>query len=317
MKMELKLDSEKVSYFERAIGEVAPWYHRFKFSDNILTGYYKVLGLGDEVTWVNSHSDQSRIEKMLDAYRAIDHSTWVRFLEQIFDNLEIADRKKACLLDLAASSGRNSIIAVNSGFGHVISADSYPNYCDQQNLLYECLEDRQYAEKIEVVSSRQSPDSDEYPSSFEGHDIDVVFSSRILHHVSDPVQHLINLREITRRYAVIYTKTHQLPDMEGYWELRTKDEGWMASSGDSIGWKPHFQEVPVLCRRLGFSRVTTLYPDVFERNFPVEHYSVQKYRWQTFLNHLGINTGYYKNKFFTYYRQFGISPNYYAYILEK
>ena len=64
-------------------------------------------------------------------------------------------------------------------------------------------------------------------------------------------------------------------------------------------------------------RVTTLYPDVFERNFPVEHYSVQKYRWQTFLNHLGINTGYYKNKFFTYYRQFGISPNYYAYILEK
>ena len=53
------------------------------------------------------------------------------------------------------------------------------------------------------------------------------FSSRILHHASDPVQHLINLREITRRYAVIYTKTHQLPDMEGYWELRTKDEaGW-------------------------------------------------------------------------------------------
>ena len=315
--MELKLNSEKAAYFERAIGEVAPWRHRYKFADNILAGYYKVLGLGSDVTWVNSQTDESRVRKMLDAYRMIDQSVWVRFLRRIFDNLEIADRSKARLLDIASGSGMNSIIAVDAGFGHVLAAETSVNFVDQQNLLYECLEDRKYEERIDVVHNLLSPDSEEYPTLYDSYDIDVVFSGRLLHHLADPVQHLINLREITRRYAVIYAKTHQLPDMEGYWELGVKDEGWVVRSGDSIGWRPHFMEVPVLCRRLGFSRVTILYPDVFERNFPVEHYSVSKYRWQSFLNRFGINTGYYKNKFFTYYRQFGISPNYYAYILEK
>ena len=40
--------------------------------------------------------------------------------------------------------------------------------------------------------------------------IDLVLSAGLLYHLSNPIQHLVNCREIAKKYVIVHTKTHFL-----------------------------------------------------------------------------------------------------------
>ncbi|MEA2064227.1 MAG: hypothetical protein U9P14_11050 [Gemmatimonadota bacterium] len=315
--MELELQQSKIDLFTDSLKKLAPWMNQYKFSDEMVVGYYKYDGLGEEMTFCHSRSPRERIECLLNAYHSNNHSIWMDFVRILFDRLELQSPGNAALLDISSATGHNSILAVDYGFGKVYSSEIRKHQCDQQNLIYDCLEDQKYRQRITVANDTISADSPDFIDLYRDVKLDTVLSFGLLYHLMNPVQHIRNLYEITDRYAIIYTMTHQEPNMETLWKLRLENKDWITKATSSISWCPHFMGLPEIIKQIGFRSVQIVYPEVFNRNFPVKAYSVKKMALQKQLRKFGIKVGYYKNLDFNFFKQLTVNPSYYAYILEK
>ena len=320
--MELKLNPDQITYFEERMKELVPWIHTFKFSEEILTGYFKTEdGLGRAQTYVNSHSNQEDVAKMRNAYEAIDHTIHRNFFTKIMQHIAPLDRKNACLLDIASATGKLSMYAVDDGFGKVISSEIRKNQCNQQRLIYDCLENQIYNQTITLINDPTSADADNFSENYKEFDIDIVLSFGLLYHLVNPLQHLINLRNLTNKYAVIYTLTHFSPFAKRMWHLRMEDSTWITKATSSVSWIPHFIEVKRLCKQVGFKEVKIVYPDVFEKKFSdFEDYSVMtdaKLMFQLMLKKLtGVGLGMVGSQNPFFFHHTGMNPNYFAYVLE-
>ena len=111
--------------------------------------------------------------------------------------------------------------------------------------------------------------------------------------------------------------THVEPNMEILWKLRLEDQDWITKATSSISWSPHFLGLIDFIKQVGFKKVEIAYPEVFNRNFPVEKYSARLYKVHKRLYSYGIKLGFFKNMEPGLTKTLPVNPLYFAYILEK
>ena len=63
--MYLEIKKTKIKKFEKQIEVLAPWMHSFKFSENLIVGYFKYEGVGGELTYINSKSSKEDKKKLI------------------------------------------------------------------------------------------------------------------------------------------------------------------------------------------------------------------------------------------------------------
>ncbi len=322
--MELALDPAHVGPSEERMAALAPWMPAYKFGESIYTGYYKYEGVSGDLTCVNSRSAPADVALLRQAYARRDPIVWPRFVEQIFDLVEPDRARRAAMrvLDIASATGQLSMRAVDAGFGRVLSSEIRANQVAQQQLILQSLQDSRYRNTIEVMHDPTSADDEAFPAGYAAFAPDAVFSFGLLYHLANPLQHLINLRDITRRVAVVYTMTHISPFSKRAWYLTVENKGWITKATSGVSWTPHYLEVIRLAREVGFRRVTLAYPEMFARHFP----GYDRYTRATDLKLaaekvsrmlFGIHWGADRNQRFEYFRYANLNPNYFAYVLEK
>jgi hypothetical protein len=226
------------------------------------------------------------------------------------------------LLDVASATGQMSLRAVDAGFGRVLSSEIRPEQVAQQELILASLEDGRYRTAIEVVHDPVSADAETFPDRYREFQPDIACSLGLLYHLANPVQHLVNLREITRRYALVYTMVHFSPVARRMWTLTLEDRAWMTKAVAGVSWTPHFLELARVAREIGFRRVTPLYPDIFSRHFrDYGHYTRRtdaRLLGEMLCDRMfGIKLGSARNSRPEYFRHSGMSPAYFGYVMEK
>jgi SAM-dependent methyltransferase len=303
--------------------ELSPWMHNYWFGGDIYTGYFKHEGLA-ALTYVNSRSDPADIARMRAAYEQRDRAAWPRFVDSLFDRVapDRAERAKMRLLDVASATGQLSLRAVDAGFGRVLSSEIRPNQCAQQALILASLADRKYRDTIDLVHDPVSADAETFPDRYSSFGADVVCSFGLLYHLTNPVQHLINLRSITRRYVLVYTMVHLYPLAKRMWSLTLENSAWMTKATSGISWTPHLLELARIAREVGFRSVTPVYPDMFSKHFQdygrYSRMTDAKLLSQLLCDKvLGVKLGAARNFRPEYFQHAGMSPAYFAYVLEK
>lgn len=312
VRMRLSLNPNSLDEFVGGMPGI--WMHRYRFDDSTITGYYKALGLGN-LTFVNRQSSAADIEKMRRAYESIDHTAWPRFYRRMLEHIPEAARPSMTVADISSATGRNSILAVDAGFGRVTSSEIRPEQCAQQELVYRCLANPIYRDRITVLNDTVSADDEAFPGRY---DVDVALSFGLLYHLANPVQHLVNLHRMVRHSAVVYTMTHQSMASRGMWRLTLEDPEGVTKATSSISWQPHYLDIPQLCRDIGFKSVTMLYPDVFEARWPrYAEYTRAHEKIDALLSFAGLRRGPLSANDPRLTKITGINPNYFAYVLTK
>lgn len=248
--------------------ELAPWMHQFRFSDDALVGYYKFSGLGWDMTWCNRNSDPDRISRLVAAYEAISHGAFKRCLFQLFDKLDLPDRKSAAVIDLSSATGKNSFIAADYGFGRIISSEIRQASSEQQKLIVHCTDHDAYLGNIEPLHDPISADAPNFAERYLDCRPDLVMSIGLLYHLADPVQHLINLRRITQRYVLLHTMTHDIKGAEDAWRLLLERSEVYTKATSGISWTPHFFGLTNLIKKVGFRRCEIFCAEPYASNHP-------------------------------------------------
>jgi hypothetical protein len=315
--MKIDPDPKKTAYFEDHMGEHPDWMHHYRFGEEILTGHYKYQGI--KSTFVNSRSPESDIAAMRKAYEAEDFTHPSGFRQKLFSLLPNLQNMAA--LDIAAATGQLSIAASDAGFKRVIASELRLSQVEQFRLIQSCAAERRYA-NIESIHDPVSADDMAFPDRYKNEGVDCAFSMGLLYHLTNPLQHLVNLAAITSRYAVVYTMTHSNYFAQNKWELTVENPEWMTKAVSGISWTPFYLDVPRLLKAVGFKTVKIVYPDLFETNFkpPAEAKRHDAAKWiiETALYRvMGLRIGAQKNFDFAYFLNTGLNPNYFAYVCEK
>ena len=300
---------------------LAPWMHPFEFGPQTYTGYFKYDGLGTELTWVNPQSPAAEIERVRAAYQRQSHVLWPKFVEELVADIPPGERQSSTVLDAGAGTGRNSLIAVDLGFGRVLASEIRASQSAQLQLILDCAADHRYRSHISVINDPVSADDAAYPERYREAGVDIVFSFGLLYHLANPVQHLANVRRVARRRAIIYTMTHFHPFAKRMWWLQLEAGEWITKAVSGVSWTPHYLEVPRLCRALGFSRVRMMYPEIFANHF--RNYATPSRATDAMLagamlldRIARIKAGPLRNHDFGYFRHTQLNPNYFAYICD-
>ncbi len=323
MRFELKPDAS--TKFEDRLEALGDWFHSYSFGDSIFTGFYKAEGLSWGKTWCNSRSDPELIAALRGAYRRRDLGPWRDTLFSTLRRLEI-DPAKSTALDISSASGRNSFFLSDYGFARVIASEIRENSHLQHRLILDSIVDRRYAERTTTINDTISADASDFPDRYASEDVDVVCSFGLLYHLVNPLQHLINLKRITRRYVLLFTKT-QLEVSLGLHDRR----GWMptiestddiANAAFGFGWTPHFYEVARTAEQVGLRLIGIDYPAPFTVNFPYFRARPREVFFRRALEAaatrlLGRPVGHLKNQDRHYGGQFHLNPDYFMFAFEK
>jgi SAM-dependent methyltransferase len=218
--------------------------HPFQLGDDVYVGYFKYHGIEEQVC--TSRSGEQLRNAMREAfadYMAGDPYWVARELLERFGT-------ECSYLDIACATGKFSFALALGGAESVCGVEIRSEQVEQAHLLQE-LDERLAAARV-----LHDPTSADDPSFRAGESYDVVLSMGLLYHLTDPVQHLVNLRRLARRAAVVNTLTHA--NASGYWLSVSEDPAGLTKAVSGVSWIPHFADVPSLLRRCGFSRVELL-----------------------------------------------------------
>lgn len=323
--MEFAIKADMKETFESSMEGIAPWFHSYKFGDSIYTGYYKYEGLGWDETWCNSKSAPDRIARLRTAYERRDLQPWRNLIAHAVAQTGL-DPSASTALDIASAGGRNSFILADLGFRKIIASEIRRSSHAQHKLILGAIRDEKYAIATETVNDPVSADDPRFPARYESAGVDLACSFQLLYHLTNPAQHLINLHAITRRFAVIFTKTHHQ-----YAAPKAGKYGWLptiesiedaANAAFGFGWTPDFWEVPRLAKQVGFDLRWIGYPTPFEVNFPYFRRPPGYVLGRRFLEDcaslvLRKRVGYRRNLDSKYHGPFHVDPHYFMYVFEK
>ncbi|MBL0930419.1 MAG: hypothetical protein IBJ15_09905 [Alphaproteobacteria bacterium] len=269
--MKFTLKSGKYSEFENQLETLGDWFHSYSFGESAYTGFYKSEGLSWGKTWCNSRSDPALIAALRAAYEKRDLGPWRDTVFGTLKRLDI-DPSKSTALDLSSASGRNSFLLADYGFSRVIASEIRELSHRQHRLILDSITDEDYARRTTTIHDPVSADDPAFPDKYIGENADVVCSFGLLYHLANPMQHLINLRRMARRYVLIFTKTHMEVSMGVHgrrgWLPTIETTEDIANAAFGFGWTPHFMELPGAAAQVGLDLVGIDYPEPFAKNFP-------------------------------------------------
>jgi hypothetical protein len=319
--MELALKESHRTGFSQRLPALAPWMHAFKFGPRLYTGHFKYDGVGN--TWVNEQSPDGEVEQLQRAYdRFVAGDEWSQFLRSLLTTGTTASALAGeTLIDIGSAAGRNSLLAVDCGVGAVTAVEIRENQAAQLASILDAVADDRYRERVRAVHDPLSADDPAYGEKY-AQGFDVAMSLGILYHLANPWQHLLNLRRIARRRAILYTMTHQYPLAKRMWFMTPEDPAWITKATSGVSWTPHYWDVTRLCREAGFRQVRIAYPPRFVRYFKSFDQPPSRGRDAAQLAALawhritGQRVGAVRNHDFEYFRHHAINPNYFAYVCE-
>ncbi|MBF0267975.1 MAG: methyltransferase domain-containing protein [Alphaproteobacteria bacterium] len=321
---EIPIRPDALEKLEAQFEPLAPWMHCFKFHDSAYVGYYKIQGRNLNETYCHRASDAGRIDLLRTAYQKSNIAYPRRWFASLCDHLELSDLSQSSLLDISSATGEKSFWFAKLGFGKVVSTEIRRNQHLQHQAILDSTSDQDYS-RITAVHDAVSADHPDFPERYEK--FDVVCSFGLLYHLSNPYQHILNLYQLSKRYVLLETFTHQDHNAMDYWAFLPEDQSVITKAISSISWRPHYLAVRKIARLAGFRRVEILYPDCFSVNFPdfeSGDFPRNERCREGLLRKLGVKTDYHcrmsafrKNYDPTYYEPTGMNPNYFYYILEK
>jgi SAM-dependent methyltransferase len=220
--------------------------HPYRFAPDVIVGAFKPHGV--PATACVPGSDPDLIAAMQSAYD--DHlagdPTWkVRALDE-----RIGLNGNSCL-DIACATGGYSFQLADHG-AEVLGVEIRPEQVEQASFI----RDAEASGRFDRTRFEHDPTSADSIDFRSGEAYDVVLSMGLLYHLSDPLQHLANIRRLTRRAAVVHTLTHA--NDRGYWLLLREDRGEITKAWEGVSWTPHCLDVPDLLRDVGFDHVEVL-----------------------------------------------------------
>ena len=320
--MDLPLNPRPQAPLGEQLSRLAPWMHPFKFGANTFTGYYKYHGLDSDLTWVTDTSPPGYITRLRAAYEHFTaHDEWTPFLLSLFGQGEARPLDDQTVLDIGAGSGRNSLLAAQAGFGMTTAVEIRPNQSAQLQWILDGAADPRLRARVRAQHEPLSADDAAFGEKY-AQSVDVALSLGLLYHLANPWQHLINLRRIATRRAIVYTLTHQNPLAKQMWFMTPEAAGWITKAVAGVGWTPHYFDLRRLCLQAGFSRVTLHYAPRFAKHFPRFNAPPTRLRDVQLLSAMmlhrstGLRIGAMKNQDFEYFRSTALNPNYFAYVCE-
>ena len=297
--------------------------HSFKFSENLIVGYFKYEGVGGELTYINSKSSKQDKKKVNNAYLKRNHDLEKKFFSQLINFLGYTkeQKKRKSALDISSATGQKSFWLADEGIGKVTASEIRKNQTNQLKLILDCALNERYKKIINAKNDLESADSTEYLKKYQKNKHDIVLSFGLLYHLNNPLQHLKNLYKISNKHVIIYTHTHNYFNCNNLWELTPENEEWITKAYEGISWKPHYHGLIDYCKKIGFKKVKMFYPDIFKVNYPYFDRTERYFKTLNLINKslmkLGIKPRVAKNFEFSYYRYSNLNPNFYAYICEK
>lgn len=323
--MRFELKSSQRAEFEDRIGTFGDWYHSYSFGDSIYTGFYKLDGLSWGTTWCNSRSEPATIAALRAAYERRDLGPWRDTVFGALRRLDI-DPAKSSVLDLSSASGRNSFFFCDYGFERVFASEIREGSHAQHKLILDSIVDESYARRTIAINDTKSADAADFADRYIGENIDVVCSFGLLYHLTNPMQHLINLKQIARRYVLLFTKTHLevslgLHGRRG-WRPTIEPSADIANAAFGFGWTPHQMEVRNAAGQVGLRLVAIDYPEPFARNFPYFNARPREIFARRLVESAASRllrrpVGHLRNLEPSYGARYHLNPNYFMYVFEK
>jgi SAM-dependent methyltransferase len=230
--------------FEEELLARQPWMHPYRFAPDVIVGTFKKQGL--EATVCLSRSPAHLREQMQQVYADYLASDPFWHLRELHD--ELGGLEDCSCLDIACATGLYSFALTDLGAGSVRGIEIRPEQVEQAKLLQKLA-----PERFERIVFEHEPVSADHQSFRSDETYDVVLSLGLLYHMTVPLQHLRNLRRLTRRALLLQTFTHA--HEPGYWWLGLSNAAAQTKSIDGYGWLPHYADIPDLLRYAGFKDV--------------------------------------------------------------
>jgi SAM-dependent methyltransferase len=253
LSVNLEIPAARLEELAPRLRELTPWNHKYRLAADAYVGYFKHHGIADTVALPGDPA----VPAMAAAYSDYLDGRPFALLEEL-----IARTRTGTVLDIASSTGRHGFYLAQRGYT-VRGVEIRPEQVQQAYLLH--------AESPRLrglpVSFEHEPMSADDPAFREGETYDVVLSLGLLYHLANPVQHIRNLRRLTRCVAVVETQAHwAMPRM---WELTLEQPERMTKAAQGISWRPYYGEVTRLLRAAGFESVEIVpHPLVWEVQAP-------------------------------------------------
>jgi hypothetical protein len=323
--MQFELKTERRAEFEDQLERLGDWFHSYKFGESIYTGYYKIEGVSWGRTWCNSRSDAARIAALRAAYERRDLGPWRDTIFSALRRLDI-DPAKSIALDLSSASGRNSFFLCDYGFERVIASEIRELSHRQHRLILDSISNEDYSRRTVTINDPISADAAEFPDRYIDEAVDVACSFGLFYHIVNPMQHLINLKRITKRYVLLFTKTHLEVSLgqsgRRGWRPTIEPAVDIANAAFGFGWTPHYLEVPQAAEQVGLRLIGIEYPEPFARNFPYfrarpAELLARRLAESAASRLLRRPIGHVRNNEPLYGAQFHLHPNYFMYVFEK
>lgn len=247
----MDIDADVTYELERRLVELQPWMHAYRSGPETIVGTFKFHDV-DRTACVRG-DDPRLLAAMQVAYA--DHlggaPGWEARL--LVDRLD-GEAAGMCAIDIASATGRHSFELARAGIGSIRGVEIRREQVEQATLVRDVDRSGQLA----TVEFEHDPVSADDPGFRAGERYDVVLSMGLLYHLSDPVQHVRNLRRLTGRALMLQTFTHARD--RGFWQHVREDPGGITKAMSGTSWIPHFDDVPVLLREAGFDRVEGFSP---------------------------------------------------------
>lgn len=313
--MRIGVKKQKFKKLENMIPKLSPWFHTFNFDDQIFVG--NINGLFGE-TYVTKKSSTNEIKKFKKIFFQIDHDFHNNYFKSIFANFI---GNCSSVLDIASATGKFSFILSELGFKKIYSSEIRKNQYAQQKLIIECADNTRF-KNVVVKNDLVSADSKDYVRLYKNKKIDLVLSAGLLYHLSNPIQHLVNCREIAKKYVIVHTKTHFLYNSFSEWSYKFEND-WVSTAIDGVSAIPHYFWLQKFYKYLGFKSCKVLYPETYAKFFPYFNKFDRKISYKILLSNIFSKFNIYfgmsklmhmrrKNP----YKNFNLHPAFLTYILE-
>jgi 2-polyprenyl-3-methyl-5-hydroxy-6-metoxy-1,4-benzoquinol methylase len=221
------IDCAVTPELERELIRMAPWIHAYRFDDVTIVGRFKRIV--DETTVCTRESPPDLIRRMQAAYA--DHCA----ADQFYENRELAARVGAegSYLDIACGSGEYTFAMTELGIRDVLGVEIRTEQVEQAEFV------RSLDARLHLARFEHEPVSADDPSFRSGETYDGVMSLGLLYHLTNPFQHLVNLRRLTRGALLLRTLTHAGEQRTWFSQKENPTERTHAWSG--VSWIPAFR----------------------------------------------------------------------------
>jgi SAM-dependent methyltransferase len=231
---------------ERRLLELQPWMHPFRFDRETIVGFFKYQ-LGDEPNVCTPSSPPETISAMQSAYENVMRGDPLWLVSE----LGARDLLRGTILDIACATGMYTFGLADAGARDVLGVEIRAEQVEQAELV-RSLDPERFA----AVRFEHEPTSADAPRFRDGESYDLVLSMGLLYHLTDPVQHLRNLRRLACGALVLNTLT--TAESEGHWLLVLEDPAGTTKALGGVSWIPHWAAIEPLLRAVGFEHVETI-----------------------------------------------------------